>query len=165
MKYHNKGFSLIELIVAFGILIFIGGMAIYIYMTGSKIENDERIRSDLLLSANTTIDKMSKDIRTANEVISSSTDSIELWLDNNDDQKKEPEEIKKYFWVWDGKHSGDIYMEYPQLNQKNVLCKNVTVLKFTCPPSGTAGPVSIDMILVSGKINLPLQSKVWQRNI
>jgi prepilin-type N-terminal cleavage/methylation domain-containing protein len=77
----DAGFTLVELMVAMTLFLILGGVVLSAVVTMSKGLDEERVTSDISAEARVALERMARELRQANTVVTAQDSSMTLWID------------------------------------------------------------------------------------
>jgi len=160
----KKAVTLIELIIAMAISVFILGVLVASYIAGTSIFNSEMDRSAAFLEANKGISTLRIDLRNCLELTSAASTSISFWAqDANSNGSKEAAEIFTY--SWNGTPGSSLIKTVSGTN--TMVAKNISNFNLTYDSASLASirQVNIKIASSSGKDIATLESSVKLRNL
>jgi prepilin-type N-terminal cleavage/methylation domain-containing protein len=96
----SKGFTLLELIIAMGVLTFAMALIIYAFTQSMRIFTAELYEGDTAAEIQRSLDRMTKELRNALEIVSTSETSVTFWYqDLNNNGTREANETVTYSWT------------------------------------------------------------------
>jgi len=103
----NKGFTLLEAIIAMSVLMLAIAVVFYGYISVAKIFTEEMADTDIMIETTRPIEQMTKELRNSLQIISSTSHSVTFWhSDTNDNGTMEAGETISYSWA--GTPGGDL---------------------------------------------------------
>jgi len=156
--------TLIELIIAMAISVFILGVLVASYIAGTSIFNSEMDRSAAFLEANKGISVLRIDLRNCLELTSAASASISFWAqDANSNGSKEAGEI--FMYSWNGTPGSPLIKTVSGAN--TMVAKNISSFNLTYDSASLASikQVNIKIASSSGRDVATLESSVKLRNL
>lgn len=163
MKFKNiKGITIIELLVAIGILAIIMATIISAYSVGSKLFTSEMAKSDIYHEANKAIKQIGNDLRNCRQITSAESTRITFWIDSNGNGSLEANEMITY--AWNGIEGANLVRTQPD---NFTIVKNVNnfSLTYNSPSGEEISVITISLFLKRDKEASTLESSVYLRNL
>lgn len=160
----KSGLTVIELLIALGITVFVMGVLIVAYVASTRIFNEEISKSSALLEANKAVNNLRKDLRSCLQIISASSTSISFWAEDlNSNGTREAGEI--YSYSWSGT-VGDPLIK-TSLGYSYAIARSIRLFSLTYNTTETSAITKVDIKVIAGSTtNLAtVETAVKLRNI
>ena len=158
----KKGFTLLELMIAMGIISFIMAGVFMAFGIALKLFADEMTRTDIFIEADRGMSRMVRELREAKEITAASSREITFWFaDLNDNDTKEAAEIATYRW------SGSPEASLNRIASNETFPLSYGVFNFALTYDNPADVKLINIALTVGKgeTRATLESSVRPRNL
>ena len=96
----TPGFTLLELMIAMGVLTFAMALIIYAFTQSMRIFTAELYEGDSAVEIQRSIDRMTTELRNALQIVSTSESSVTFWYqDLNGNSTRDANETVRYSWT------------------------------------------------------------------
>ncbi|MFC1560203.1 type II secretion system protein J [Candidatus Margulisiibacteriota bacterium] len=158
----SRGVTLLELIVAMAVLSIAIAAVFYGYVAVANIFTEEMAETDILIEINRPLEQMTKELRGALEIVSSSSNNIIFWhKDLNDNSTREVAETISY--SWDGTPGGDLIKTVSA--ESFIVGKGIQDFALTYTVTQGATLIDVNIVISSGTSTGTLESSIKCRNL
>ena len=158
----NKGFTLLELMIAMAIMSMVMAAVFSAFSIFFRIFFDETQRTDIYIEADRGMNRIVSELRETKEIVSASSREVTFWLDDlNGNGTREANETVTYRW------SGSIEAALNRIISNETFPVAYGVYNFTLSYDDPNDVKFIDVKLTTGKqLNrATLESSVRPRNL
>lgn len=158
----SRGVTLLELVIAMSVLSIAMVVLFYAFTVSMNIFSSELSEADSSMSINTSLERMTKELRGALEIVSPGSTSISFWYkDLNGNGTREANETLVYSWT-----AGTQETLYRTTSAGSyILAYNVKSLQFTYDNPSAPKVVNIRITVKKGGNISTLESSVKSRNL
>jgi prepilin-type N-terminal cleavage/methylation domain-containing protein len=158
----KKGFTLLELMIAMGIISFIMAGVFMAFGIALKLFADEMTRTDIFIEADRGMSRMVRELREAKEITAASSREMTFWYaDLNNNGTREPSELATYRW------SGSAESTLNRIVSGETFPLSYGVFRFALTYDDPADVKLVNIALTVGKgeTRATLESSVRPRNL
>jgi prepilin-type N-terminal cleavage/methylation domain-containing protein len=160
----SKGFTLIELIIAMGVLTFAMALIIYAFTQSMRIFTAELYEGDTAVEIQRSIDRMTKELRNSLEIVSADGSSITFWSEDlNSNGTREANETVTYSWT--GTSEGYLKRIVQTASIEVASGVKSFSLTYNNPAPSNIRLINIYMTVQKGSNLSTLESSVKSRNL
>ncbi|MFH1709643.1 MAG: type II secretion system protein [bacterium] len=158
----SKGFTLLELIIAMGVLSFAIAVVIYAFTASMHLFTNELSEGDTSIEIHRSLERMTNELRNALEIGSAGTTSITFWhQDTNSDGIMDAGETITYSWT--GTSEGYINRIVQTSTQE--IATGIKGFSFSYNDPANIRVVNIFITAQKGSVVSTLESSVKCRNL
>ena len=160
----SKGFTLLELIIAMGVLTFALALIIYAFTASMHIFTAELYEGDTAIEIQRSIDRMTKELRNSLEIVSANGISITFWSEDlNSNGTREANETVTYSWT--GTSEGYLKRIVQTASIEVASGVKSFSLTYNNPAPSNIRLINIYMTVQKGSNLSTLESSVKSRNL
>ncbi len=160
----SKGFTLIELIIAMGVLTFAMALIIYAFTQSMHIFTAELYEGDTAVEIQRSIDRMTSELRNSREIVSTSESSVTFWyVDLNGNSTRDANETVRYSWT--GTTEGLLNRTVQTSTLEVASGVKYFHLIFDNPAPANINLIKIQITVLKGSNLSTLESSVKSRNL
>ena len=158
----NKGFTLLEAIIAMAVMTFAIGIVFYGFLAVANIFTEEMAETDVGFETNKALEQMTTEMRNTLEIVSSGDTDITFWhKDLNQNNSREANETISY--SWNGTIGGDLIKTTD--GTPVIIAKGVNAFSLSYDSSSEATLIDISITIFANNEIGTLESSVQCRNL
>lgn len=160
----QKGTTMIELIIALSITVFVMVVLVYSYLAVVDVFRGEMDTTDIEIESSRAMEVMSREMRELNQIQAAASSSITFWgKDLNMNGTQETNEIITY--SWDGIAGGDLVRTTNGVQKPIARHVNSFVISYDNPTVALIKKIDLKIVTGSGDRLSTKESSITPRNL